>query len=468
MCCSTKGCDREVRKCEWCGSELPIESPSRGRPTKYCSGECRKADRALGRQRRECANCGTAEVSVGQRFCTDACKEQWATTPCACAGCGQEFFRSPSLKPAKWCSKRCRNATRRRPRVTAACHKCLDCGVEIHRPDGARGRRRLRCAPCQSEHQRTQAALALVGRFVPTKPCRRCGKLIDSPHRRSYCSDECRWLRRRWDSLVCGHCGGEFRCYNKHQKYCSLSCHSNARWAPSRAFFNCLKCDKKCPVKSGRRQNKYCSRDCAYAARKEKKPYARRPLDTARSCQSYLAAWRKKRDWLIEVESLRWAPERPVRAAVNRPSRMCRQCNSAEAARGSKGSLCESCGTKRTKAIKREARKRRRQKHGGDSYRKRCRRFNAPYTPIKRSSIYDRDNWACQICGVELLRKYLRTSAGVDPRSPTLDHIIPLCLGPDGPGHVETNVQAACFDCNSRKGASLLDSFAPAAANKLP
>jgi 5-methylcytosine-specific restriction endonuclease McrA len=147
---------------------------------------------------------------------------------------------------------------------------------------------------------------------------------------------------------------------------------------------------------------------------------------------------------------------------------MCRQCNAAEAARGSKGSLCESCSESRARALKRKARKRRRQKYGGDNYRQRCRRFKAPYTPIRKSSIYDRDNWACQICGVELLRKYLHTSTGVDPRSPTIDHIVPLSLGPDGPGHVEFNVQAACFDCNSRKGASLLDSFAPAAANKLP
>jgi 5-methylcytosine-specific restriction endonuclease McrA len=147
---------------------------------------------------------------------------------------------------------------------------------------------------------------------------------------------------------------------------------------------------------------------------------------------------------------------------------MCSECNAAEAARGSKGSLCESCGENRAKALKRKARKRRRQKHGGDSYRKRCRRFNAPYTPINKFRIYDRNNWACQICGVELLRKYLRTSAGVDPRSPTLDHIIPLCLGPDGPGHVETNVQAACWECNTRRGATPLDSFVEMAANKLP
>ena len=158
----------------------------------------------------------------------------------------------------------------------------------------------------------------------------------------------------------------------------------------------------------------------------------------------------------------------PGRGAVERLSRMCRECNAAEAVRGSKSSLCESCGTNRAKGLKREARKRRRKTHGSDNYRGRCRRYGAPYTSFKKATIYERDGWACQICGVELLRKYLHTKAGVDPRSPTIDHIIPVVLGPLSPGHVPSNVQAACFDCNSRKGSLMPDSFAARLANKLP
>lgn len=64
-----------------------------------------------------------------------------------------------------------------------------------------------------------------------------------------------------------------------------------------------------------------------------------------------------------------------------------------------------------------------------------------------RRSIYERDNWGCQICGIETSRIYSRD----DPRSPTLDHIVPQStrLVPD---HTAGNLRLAHALCNSIRG----------------
>jgi transcription elongation factor Elf1 len=81
----------------------------------------------------------------------------------------------------------------------------------------------------------------------------------------------------------------------------------------------------------------------------------------------------------------------------------------------------------------------------------RCEKFGVPYEEVSRKSIFERDDWQCQICGISLLHKYSKLGDTVDPQSPTIDHIIPLSLGADvSPGHVEDNLQAACWQCNIR------------------
>lgn len=81
----------------------------------------------------------------------------------------------------------------------------------------------------------------------------------------------------------------------------------------------------------------------------------------------------------------------------------------------------------------------------------------------------DRDGWKCQICGESLLRGYtlLPGTRTPHPLSPTIDHIVPLSFGPSSPGHVIDNCQAACWECNCRRGATPLDSFAPSNATSL-
>jgi 5-methylcytosine-specific restriction endonuclease McrA len=76
---------------------------------------------------------------------------------------------------------------------------------------------------------------------------------------------------------------------------------------------------------------------------------------------------------------------------------------------------------------------------------RRYRKRGAFVAPVRRADIIARDHGLCQICGepVDL------TARAPAPRSPSLDHIVPLARGGT---HEPGNVQLAHFLCNSLKG----------------
>lgn len=63
---------------------------------------------------------------------------------------------------------------------------------------------------------------------------------------------------------------------------------------------------------------------------------------------------------------------------------------------------------------------------------------------IDRDDIGERDGWRCGLCR----RSVDRSLAYPDPKSASLDHIVPLSLGGL---HVLTNVQIAHLECNVAK-----------------
>lgn len=90
----------------------------------------------------------------------------------------------------------------------------------------------------------------------------------------------------------------------------------------------------------------------------------------------------------------------------------------------------------------------------------RCREYGVPYDPqITRQEVYDKSRWKCHICGkrVSKRKKY------PDPKSPSLDHVVPLSWRKKSPGHVWGNVALAHLVCNQRKGARFAGS-----SKKLP
>ena len=76
--------------------------------------------------------------------------------------------------------------------------------------------------------------------------------------------------------------------------------------------------------------------------------------------------------------------------------------------------------------------------------RRRIRKANAYVADVNRAYIFKRDRYTCQICG----KRLAMTKQAPHPKSPTLDHIIPLAKGGT---HEPANVQAAHFMCNALK-----------------
>ena len=63
----------------------------------------------------------------------------------------------------------------------------------------------------------------------------------------------------------------------------------------------------------------------------------------------------------------------------------------------------------------------------------------------KRGRLFERDNWACYLCGTQLRRDV----TAPHPLSPSLDHVVPISAG--GSNDL-SNVRSAHFGCNVEKG----------------
>lgn len=89
------------------------------------------------------------------------------------------------------------------------------------------------------------------------------------------------------------------------------------------------------------------------------------------------------------------------------------------------------------------------------NHRARARRFGVAYETVNVRKVYDRDGWICGICreSVDPDCKYPH------PRSPSLDHVVPMSKG--GP-HLYSNVQLAHLACNVAKSNRLEPAWAAA------
>lgn len=74
----------------------------------------------------------------------------------------------------------------------------------------------------------------------------------------------------------------------------------------------------------------------------------------------------------------------------------------------------------------------------------RARKKGARRAEYNRIEIFERDGWKCQLCGERVDQRL----AGPNPRSASIDHIVPLSRGGDD---APWNVQLAHYGCNSSK-----------------
>lgn len=380
----------------------------------------------------------------------------------------------PSLgvKPRKYCSKACLKGYSQKP----AFAPCRVCGAAIPQTASA-GRLRVLCSKkCKSAASKGQPKT-----FV----CKACEQPFASCYKKDYCSERCRWPRRIGDTIKCGICGEGFVLARHHQKYCSQPCAAEAirrrnekagqRSSERAQRFDCLNCGKKYVARNRSRCSfKYCSRECAFEARRLKKPCAKRPLEAASQLARWFLSWGDDQ-WPIAASCEcgdRFVSQRSRSAEVHATCPACRhrkatppqrQCPDCYSEVPDTRRYCRDCGGRRKKESRRRNKREHRRRHGGNcTFRQRCKKYGAPFTRVSKQAVMERDKWRCQLCREPLLHKYT-TILGTrtpHPRSPTIDHIVPLSFGPSSPGHVFDNCQAACWACNCERGTEDADSFA--------
>jgi HNH endonuclease len=367
----------------------------------------------------------------------------------ACAGCGCNVPQKVGV--AGRVRRRCDDCNPKRLRKATAVF-CKSCGGLVQQTAG-KGRAQLYCSKsCRRSRDRKRDSNRLVR-------CQRCGETFAGYKGKRFCSSRCRRDPSVADDRRCLNCKSLFRPKKKTQTFCSRACRHEHE--PMR--FKCLNCERpfrKKKFKSGSYScaTKYCSRECAFEARRLKKKCARRSFDIARSLATWFLSWGddsrpSKKSCVGCGVDRRWTKDSPEppdfcpKCERQRAGRKCRTCSVLMTWSATRR-VCNHCRDEKKRKSKRKSKNR-----YGRNHKQRTRRRGAPYTPIRNTAIYERDNWECQICCRPLDRAWRRLKRGdtPSPRARTVDHVIPLAQGKDSPGHVWHNLIACCHECNSAK-----------------
>lgn len=275
------------------------------------------------------------------------------------------------------------------PRLVAAA--CVVCDAEFHAVKPSRGRVRITCSEaCQSERSRRYTRKPYV-RALRERACKRCGGLFQSAQTKAfYCGTEC--LRA------------------------GLSASAKERAAERAPIIaearrhECQRCGREFHRRSYGKQgeNKFCSRDCGYAAN-------RRPMAPALT-----------------------KPPKPLPQPKPLKSYCCKICGAVYQFSGM-GRPIKTCGDQCTLMLKRQHR-------AVARVLRRAREHAATIEPVNPYKVFTRDGWKCRVCR----RKTPRSKRGTyEPDAPELDHIVPLSRGGE---HSYRNTQCLCRACNAAKG----------------
>ena len=302
---------------------------------------------------------------------------------------------------------------------------CPACGKAVPPALGLKPRKYCSKACCR---------LILRPRNPGAEKCADCQRPIRQPpgkgRKRVICPD-CRLARKKRCTRQgsCGRCGRDFLADRDEAVFCSTKC----RW-PNRRFSTKATC--RCGVEFAKRtdRTKYCSRSCAAKYADKQKP-----------SKVYLC-----------VNCGAPFGSRAYRTSNKYCSRECafqsRRLRAAGVVGDPLSAWFHAWGDESRGAF--------RPKPMGTSHKARCDKFGVPYERVDRTTVLERDGWACYLCGRGLLRRYTKGECGkVDRASPTIDCVVPLSAGPGSPGYTYENVRACCLGCNVAKSATPLHSF---------
>lgn len=262
--------------------------------------------------------------------------------------------------------------------------------------------------------------------------------------------------RRARLERACILCGSSFVAVrpSSKQQFCSMACggrYIGALQTAKKLELTCQQCGITYKPKQRRRKT-FCSRDCSYANRAERKQdlaqkeqLLHEQTHRPRAClicnatflpktvRTLLCGQRQCRIEHCRRVSIKSSQRRDVR---NRAARSCRECGISF--------VPEYGNQKRTYCSERCAD---RHIHRVSKATRRARMRSNVCQSIDPFQIFERDGWKCHLCGVGTPQRLRGTHAD---RAPELDHILPLAAGGD---HTFDNVACACRKCNQAKGA---------------
>lgn len=232
------------------------------------------------------------------------------------------------------------------------------------------------------------------------------------------------------------------------QKHCSIACVGLSQRNREHAF-TCENCGTQTHRRlggSGSPKNRWCSMKCRVEQAARERVVR---VEAAKEAQTQARVHRN----LIRELKLLVKEATPKPLVIPDLTCACGECGLAfRRVLGQHKARCNPCRAKVAKARRREYKRRYRKTEAGKALRlahktKRRSKQTIRADRINPLKVFDRDGWACQMCGVPT-PKALRGS--YEPTAPELDHIVSLA---NGGHHTWDNVQCACRSCNLRKGA---------------
>lgn len=292
--------------------------------------------------------------------------------------------------------------------------------------------------------------------------CQHCCVLLGGRKRR-FCSAKCRNQFHHVQRMVpgdCPQCGKVFVSHNR-QRCCSISCAQTHRarreGRGARTPRPCKQCGVVFVPKIGRNIGLFCSRECCFVWKGERKAalleqHKAERLERANAkplCDKFCPGCR--RSFKAACRSVRYCGERcrnrVARRRAYKPKPkpktawQCIVCGDSFLAHTTRlrPMYCTNRCSKKAQKKKESCKERMR-----DYARRRCRSTKTDEA-ISPFEIFARDGWRCGICG----KKVKRFAQVPDPLAPTIDHIVPVSKGGE---HTKQNVQCAHFLCNARRG----------------
>lgn len=354
----------------------------------------------------------------------------------ACQKCGLAWvtLKGKDMVSCPECCKQQRAKARRLGRIPSSQVKvCERCGVESKAVGGNAIAKARYCNACKASarHAWLEAYKSRVksGAHVPldkpikddaARKCQWCQCVLKTTNQRKYCSNKC---------FVCARNAGQ-QSWDRRRQLESVW-HRGGKWAGAPS--------KKIVAAMERSFNKFVADMNSFRIIREMQSFMWRSLGSRPRCANCGSVIFSDRQVFCSDDCMKThAAEVP-----------CRKCgHPSVATSGRKSATCDACKIER----KRQEIRRAKQKYGRN-HRQRARHHGVKYISFPVRSIYERDGYKCQLCGKQVLPKaaYRKRDGKIHPRSPTIDHIVPMCKGGN---HEPTNCQTACFSCNTKKGAA--------------